>query len=101
MYAPSRVAASISSGDIFLVTSTTVASRSSGSSFLRAVTCMTAVRKACGLKRPESHVTFGVERSAVHASSCRWRASTSESHAASGRIVGHAREFHVAGTLSS
>ena len=100
MYAPSRVAASISSGPR-LVTSTVKPILSSGHSFLRAVTWSTAVRKACGLKRPEIHVTLGVAISAVQLPSCVYRSSTLESHDASGRRHGHARASHASGTRSS
>jgi hypothetical protein len=44
---------------------------SSGSLLARAYVCMTAVRKALGLKRPGSHTTCGVTTSpAVQAASC-------------------------------
>ena len=36
---------------------------SSGHSFLRAVDCITAVKKDCGLKKPGNHVTFGTAKS--------------------------------------
>mmetsp|Transcript_13834 Transcript_13834/g.40683 ORF Transcript_13834/g.40683 Transcript_13834/m.40683 type:complete len:250 (+) Transcript_13834:414-1163(+) len=100
MYAPSRTAPSISSGPL-LVTSTVVTTRSSGHSFFRAVTCMTAVRKACGLKRPEIQVTLGVLRSAVHSTSCLCRSRKSASQGESGARDGHASASHVLGTLFS
>ena len=93
MYAPSRTAPSISSGPL-LVTSTVVTTRSSGHSFFRAVTCMTAVRKACGLKRPEIQVTLGVLRSAVHSTSCLCRSRKSASQGESGARDGEDEEHH-------
>jgi hypothetical protein len=49
-----------------LVTSVTIVVLSSGQSFRRAVVCITAVKKDCGLKSPGSHTLFGVVRSEVH-----------------------------------
>merc|ERR1719231_1917781 len=69
-YAPSRAEPSISSTAIFLVTSTVVTSLFSAQSFLREVTCLMALTKACALKRPDTHVTLGSARSAVQLDSC-------------------------------
>ena len=60
MKAPSRDGAAISS-TCFFVTSTCVTVLSSGQSDRRAVVCMTAVRKDCGLNNPESHVTYRLD----------------------------------------
>ena len=65
MKAPSFEAASSCSGRR-LVTSVTIAVLSSGQSLRRAVVCITAVRKDCGLNSPDSHTLFGVVRSEVH-----------------------------------
>ena len=65
MKAPSFEAASSCSGRR-LVTSVTIVVLSSGQSLRRAVVCITAVRKDCGLKSPGNHTLFGVVRSAVH-----------------------------------
>lgn len=48
------------SSRVFLVTSTDKAIRSNGNSALLAAVCMTAVKKACGLKNPPSHTEGGV-----------------------------------------
>mmetsp|Transcript_31123 Transcript_31123/g.92755 ORF Transcript_31123/g.92755 Transcript_31123/m.92755 type:complete len:299 (+) Transcript_31123:359-1255(+) len=99
MNAPSRLGASIWSG-CFLVTSVTMTVLSSGQSLRRAVVCMTAVRKDCGLKSPESHTTLGTPRSAVHSLSCDTRISRFCSHDPSGRSDGYASSRQLPGTRS-
>mmetsp|Transcript_13357 Transcript_13357/g.32646 ORF Transcript_13357/g.32646 Transcript_13357/m.32646 type:complete len:393 (-) Transcript_13357:3860-5038(-) len=99
MKAPSRDAASTWSG-CFLVTSVSTTVLSSGQSLRRAVVCITAVRKDCGLNRPDSHTTLGTPRSAVHSVSWFTRCSRFCSHEPSGRRLGYARLRHEPGTMS-
>mmetsp|Transcript_8348 Transcript_8348/g.22973 ORF Transcript_8348/g.22973 Transcript_8348/m.22973 type:complete len:236 (+) Transcript_8348:513-1220(+) len=97
MYDPSRDGPS-SSSTSFFVTSATIAMRSKAHSFLRAATCITAVRKAWGLERPEIHVDLGTARSVIHSFSWRCRSSTLPNHDERRRSDGQESASHVDGT---
>mmetsp|Transcript_33640 Transcript_33640/g.92174 ORF Transcript_33640/g.92174 Transcript_33640/m.92174 type:complete len:244 (-) Transcript_33640:4632-5363(-) len=99
-YAPSRADPSISSTFIFFVTSTVVTSLLSAQSFLRDVTCLIALTKACALKRPETHVTLGNARSPVQLESCSCRASRLASQPVRESREAHASFSHDIGVLS-
>mmetsp|Transcript_7285 Transcript_7285/g.13425 ORF Transcript_7285/g.13425 Transcript_7285/m.13425 type:complete len:225 (-) Transcript_7285:1413-2087(-) len=57
---------------------------------LRAITCLTAVRNAIGLKRPDIHVDMGLMASAVHVVSCSQRLRRSLNWGPRFFIDGHA-----------
>mmetsp|Transcript_29373 Transcript_29373/g.94256 ORF Transcript_29373/g.94256 Transcript_29373/m.94256 type:complete len:207 (+) Transcript_29373:553-1173(+) len=67
---------------------------SSGAPVRRAVTCMTAVRKAVGLKSPGSQSDSGVTSSSVHSWSCWMRSSMSANCASSALSDGQAMPSH-------
>mmetsp|Transcript_24062 Transcript_24062/g.42855 ORF Transcript_24062/g.42855 Transcript_24062/m.42855 type:complete len:288 (+) Transcript_24062:293-1156(+) len=101
MYAPSRVGASTSSAVSHLRTSVNVQSLSSSHMFFCAATCEMAVRKDCGLTRPEIHVTLGSSIGLpIQSSSCVRREAKLFSHRLSGMSDGHAR-FAQAGGMRS
>uniref|UniRef100_A0A8W7PMK6 Uncharacterized protein n=1 Tax=Anopheles coluzzii TaxID=1518534 RepID=A0A8W7PMK6_ANOCL len=99
MHAPSRGGA-LKSSFHFFVTSQLRHILSSGHSFLRAVCCMMAVRKLCGLKNPASHTEDGRLKSFDHASSSLMRISRSANHDCSPHIDGYARLVQLSGTWS-
>lgn len=86
-WAPSR-GGLLNSSRFFFVTSHCRAIWSRGHSFLRAVDCMTAVRKDWGLKKPVNHTVEGIAKSPVQASNSRIRFSRSENQAARPAVDG-------------
>merc|ERR1712127_1015361 len=81
----------------FFVTSVCTTVLSSGHSLRRAVVCMTAVKKDCGLKKPGNQETFGTARSPVQSWSCVQRCSTSVTHGPRARRVGYDFFSHIGG----
>ena len=78
-----------------------VASLSSSHLLAFAVTCKIAVRKACGLTKPETHVTFGKDMGVPHhSSSCARRFVQSASHPVKVRLVGQAFLAQVPASVS-
>ena len=73
---------------------------SNGHSFFLAMDCSIAVRKDCGLKKPESQTTLGKQKSDVQLSNSLMRINKSTNHAARPDMDGYARRVHDSGTSS-
>ena len=73
---------------------------SNGHSFFLAMDCSIAVRKDCGLKKPDSQTTLGKQKSDVQLSNSLIRINKSTNHAARPDMDGYARRVHDSGTSS-
>mmetsp|Transcript_17794 Transcript_17794/g.60079 ORF Transcript_17794/g.60079 Transcript_17794/m.60079 type:complete len:206 (-) Transcript_17794:7051-7668(-) len=96
--APSGSASVRSSGERTEEMCVSVVILSKGSAWFLAVTCLMAVRKAVGLKRPGSHNASGARRlsASAHLESCAQRRMTSSNQLGSPFIEGQAKTSHDA-----